>query len=149
MKLVEQEDLTIQTEALLCTAQEQAKRTSYIKRHVDKSSENPLCRLCGKRGETVHHIVSECKKLAEKEFKRRHDNVVRKVHWDLCKKNVLEHKDRWYDNEREGVVENENVKLLWNMNLLCDNINEAWRPDIVLVDKKEKKLHDSRYCSAL
>ena len=52
-------DLKIQTEALLCAAQEQAIRTNYIKHRVDKSSDYPLCRMCGKRGATVHHIVSE------------------------------------------------------------------------------------------
>ena len=131
-------DLKIQTEALLCAAQEQAIRTSYIKRHIDKSSENPICRMCEERGETAHHIVSECEKLTQKEYKRRHDNVARKVHWELCKKNALEHKDRWYEHERAGVVENENVKLLWDMTVQCDNITEARRPDIFLLDKKEK-----------
>ena len=138
-------DLKIQTEALLCAAQEQAIRTNYIKHHIDKSSENPICRMCGKRGETVHHIVSECEELAQKEYKRRHDNVARKVHWELCKKNVLEHKEGWHEHEPEGIVEDENVKLLWDMTVKCDDIIEARRPDSVLVDKK--KLHDRRYCS--
>ena len=61
------------------------------------------------------------------------------------RKNVLEHKERWYEHEPEGVVENENVKLLWDMTVQCDNIIEARRPDIVLVDKKRKNLHDCRY----
>jgi len=30
--------------------------------------------------------VSECKKLAQREYKRRHDNVVKMVHWKLCKR---------------------------------------------------------------
>ena len=139
--------MKIQTEALLCTAQEQAIRTNYIKHHIDKSSENPSFRMCGKRGETVHYIVSECEKLAQKEYKRRHDNVARKVHWEHCKKNALEHKDRWYEHEPVGVVETENVKLLWDLNVQCDNIIEAMRPDIDLLDKR-KKLYNCRYCSA-
>ena len=57
-------DLKILTEVLLCAAQEKARRTNYIKHHIDKSSKNPLCTMCGKRGETVHHIVSECEELA-------------------------------------------------------------------------------------
>ena len=31
------------------------------------------------------------------------------------------------------------MKLLWDINIQCDNIIEARRPDIVLVEKKEKK----------
>ena len=53
-------DLKVETEALLCAAQEQAIRTNYVKHHIDRSIENPLCRMCGKRGENVQHILSEC-----------------------------------------------------------------------------------------
>ena len=40
-------DLKFGTEALLCAAQEQTIRTNYIMNHTDKTSESPLCRLCG------------------------------------------------------------------------------------------------------
>ena len=43
-------DLKIGTEALLCVVQEQAIRTNYVKHLMDKTSESPLCRLCGKKG---------------------------------------------------------------------------------------------------
>ena len=41
-------DLKVETEALLCAAQEQAIRTNYVKHHIDRSIENPLCRMYGK-----------------------------------------------------------------------------------------------------
>ena len=131
-------DLKVETEALLCAAQEQAIRTNYVKHHIDKNIDNPLCRMCGKRGESVQHIICECEKLAQKEYKRRHDNVARKIHWELCKKNALEHKEKWYEHNPEGTAENEDVKLLWDINIQCDNVIEARRPDIVVIDKKEK-----------
>ena len=43
-------DLKIGTKALLCVVQEQAIRTNYVKHLMDKTSESPLCRLCGKKG---------------------------------------------------------------------------------------------------
>ena len=39
----------------------------------------------------MQHSVSGCKKLAQEEYKRRHDNVAKKVHWDLFKKDGLEY----------------------------------------------------------
>ena len=39
----------------------------------------------------MQHIVSGCEKLAQKEYKRRHDNAAKKIHWDLCKRHDLEH----------------------------------------------------------
>ena len=79
-------DLNIPSEALICSAQEQAIRTNYVKYHIDKSLASPSYRMCGETGETISHIVSECSKLAQREYKRRHDNISRMVHWKLCQK---------------------------------------------------------------
>ena len=46
-------DLKIGTESLLCAAKEQAIKTNYIKHHTAKTNKSPLCRLCGKKGESV------------------------------------------------------------------------------------------------
>ena len=94
--------------------------------------------MCGKRGESVQHIISECEKLAQKEYKRRHDNVAKRLHWELCKKHALECKERWYDHNPDGTVENNDVKLLWDINIQCDHVIEARRPDIVIIDKRRQ-----------
>ena len=59
-------DLKVQTEALLCAVQEQTIRTKYMKFHIDKTNESPLCSLCGKKDENVQHITSGCEKLPQK-----------------------------------------------------------------------------------
>ena len=41
-----QNDLKVQTEATICAAEEQALRANYTKNKIDKTSENPLYRLC-------------------------------------------------------------------------------------------------------
>ena len=61
--------------------------------------------MCGKCGESVQHIVSGCEKLAQKEYKRRHDNVAKKTHWDLCKKHEIEYQEKWYDYISDGAVD--------------------------------------------
>ena len=132
-------DLKVGTEALLCAAQEQAIKTNYIKYHIDKTSDSPICRLCGKKDESVQHITSGCETLAQREYKRRHDNVAKKVHWDICKKNGLEHREKWYEHAPEGAVEIEEIKVLWDINIQCDNLIQARRPDLIVIDKKEQK----------
>ena len=72
--------IKMQTEATTCAAQGQALRTNYTKNKIDKTWENSLHRTCGERGETVQHIIYECKKLAQREYKRRHDTVAKLVH---------------------------------------------------------------------
>ena len=83
----------------------------------------------------MQHLVSGYEKFAQKEYKRRHGNVAKKVHWDIYKKNRLEHMEKWYEHVPEGTVENEEVKVLWNIDDQCDNVMEARRPDIILIDK--------------
>ena len=95
--------------------------------------------MCGKRGESIQHIVSECEKFAQKEDKRRHDNVAKRVHWDLYRKHGLEYSDKWYEHIPEGVVQNEAVKIVWDINVQCDNVIQARRPDVIVIHKKKKE----------
>ena len=131
-------DLKKGTEALLMAAQEQAIRTNYVKHHIDKSRDSPSCRMCGEKGETVSLIICECSILAQKEYKRRHDNVARIVHWEICKKYDLPRAEQWYNHKPEGVTENESIKVLWDFNINTDYEIEHRRPDVVVVLKPEK-----------
>ena len=65
-KWLVESDLKVQTEAAICASQEQALRVNYTKNKIGKTLENPLCRMCCERGETVQHILCECKKLAQR-----------------------------------------------------------------------------------
>ena len=88
-----------ETEGLILAAQEQALRTNSIKHSVDKTSQTPLCRLCGESTETVWHIVSGCKKLAQNEYRKRHDKVALRVHWEMCRKYRIDCTNKWYDHQ--------------------------------------------------
>ena len=131
-------DLKPETEALICAAQEQALRTNYIKHRIDHTAESDRCRVCGDKGETVWHITSQCTPLAQREYKRRHDNVARIVHWAICGKYDIQRDDKWYDHKPEGVIENERAKILWDFMIECDHQIEHRKPDIVLIEKESK-----------
>ena len=79
-------DLKRCTKALICSAQEQSIGTKYIKYNIDKTGKFPLCCMFGTRNETISHMVSDCDKLAQKEYKRRNDSVGNYVHWQFCEK---------------------------------------------------------------
>ena len=55
---------------------------------------------------SIDHIVSGCSKLAQNEYKRRHDNLEKMVHWKLARKCNFEGGDKWYEDEPERVLEN-------------------------------------------
>ena len=53
----------------MCSAQEQSLQTNYTKYYIDKTSNTQLCRMCGEKGEAISDLVSECSKLAQREYK--------------------------------------------------------------------------------
>ena len=89
-----------------------------------------------KKGKNVKRITSGCEKLIQKLYERRHDNVAEKVHWDICEENRLEHSEKWYKHAPAGAVENEEIKVLWEINIQCDNLIEARQSDLIIIDKK-------------
>ena len=77
-------DLKRETESLIVAAQNQSIRTNLVKAKIDKIQKDTLCRLCKKADESIDHVVSGCSKLAQKEYKRRHDNLIKTAHWKLA-----------------------------------------------------------------
>ena len=128
-----------ETEGLILAAQEQALRTNSIKHSIDKTSETPLCRFCGDSTETVRHIISGCKKLAQREYRKRHDKVALRVHWEICRKNGIECTDKWYDHQPLAVAENRDLRITWDMTVYRDKKLNHNRPDITLVRKDSQE----------
>ena len=73
-------DLKRETKSLIVAAQNQSIRTKLVKAKIDKSQGDSLCRMCRKVDESIDHIVIGCSKLAQKEYKRRHDNLGKILH---------------------------------------------------------------------
>ena len=93
--------------------------------------------MCRKVDENIDHIVSGCSKPVQKEYKRRHDNLRKIVHWKLGRKCNFEARDKWYEHVPESVLEND-YKILWDFSIQTDHVIEAWRSYLVVVDKKER-----------
>ena len=77
--------------------------------------------------------------MAQKEYKRRHHNVAKVVHWELAGKCGFQQTDKWFEHVPEGeVLDDEGYKILWNFNIQTDHGIEAIRPDIIVANKQEK-----------
>ena len=101
-----------ETESLIITAQDQEIITNQIKAKIEKIQDNPECRMCHQANETTSYIVSGCAKLTLAEYKRRHDNVARAVHWDLTGKCGFQRGDKAFEHEPESVLEMATYKLM-------------------------------------
>ena len=57
----------LKIESLSTAALDQALRTNLAKTKIDKSQNDPTCRMCKTEGERVMHIISGCSKVVQKE----------------------------------------------------------------------------------
>ena len=121
-------------------AQDHALRTNYIKKIIDKQDVSPMCRLCEEREETVSHIVAECSKLAQKQYRLwRHDRVALMIHWLLCEGIGFQQQEKWYEHVPERVLENDGVKILWDFSIQTDHEIEYNKPDIIVHNKMKRE----------
>ena len=100
----------------------ETERTNLVKAKIDKSQGDSLCRVCRNVNESIDHIVSGCSELAEKEYKRRHDNLGKIVHWKLARRCNLEAGDKWHEHDPESVLENQDYKILWDFSIQTDHV---------------------------
>ena len=77
----------------------------------------------------------DVKRLAQREYKKRHDKVALRVHWEMCRKYGTECTDKWYDHQPLAVAENRDVRITWDMTVYTDKKLNHNRPDITLVRK--------------
>ena len=68
----------------------------------------------------------------QKEYKGRHDNLGKIVHWKLARKCNFEAGDKWY------LQKNGDYETLWDFSIQTDHVIEDRRPDLIVVDKKER-----------
>ena len=133
-------NLKKETESLLIATRGNAIRTNHIKARIDKTQQNSKCRLCGDRDETINHIISECSKLAQKEYKARHDWVSKVIHWEMCKKCQFDHANKCYMHNPVPILENGTHKFLWDFNIQTDHLIPARRPDLIIINKRKENL---------
>ena len=61
-------------------------------------------------------------------------------------KNRLSHTEKWYEHVPEVAVENKEEKVLWDINVQCDNITEARRPDTFFDQQERAKGDNHQHC---
>ena len=135
-----------ETESLLIAVQNNIIRTNHMKVRIDKMQQNSKCRLCGDRDKTINHIMSECSKLAQNEYKTKHDWVGKMIHWEMGKKFKFDHTNKWYLHNPASVLENDTHKLLWDFDIQLDHLILARSPDLIIINKKKENLQNCQLC---
>ena len=130
-------------------AQNSALRTNHIEARIDKTPQNNKCRIRGDRDETLNHIIIECNKLEQKEYKTRLDWVGKVIHWKMCKKFKCDHTNKWYMHKPEPVLKNDTHKLLWEVDIHIYHLISARIQDLIIINKKREFVKLSTLLSRL
>ena len=86
---------------------------------------------------TINHIVSKCYKLAQKEWKTRHNSIGKMIFWQSYKR--FDYITKWYMHKPESVLENEMLKILLDMEIKMDHLISARRSDLVVINTQIKR----------
>nr|CAI5864716.1 unnamed protein product [Callosobruchus analis] len=127
-----------ETEGFMLAIQDQVIATRNYKKYIikDPSVTDDNCRKCHLQKETIEHITSACKILAGT---ARHNAAAKVVHQGLAITNKLtENRDPYYNYTPTSVLENNQYKLYWDVEIHTDKTIPANRPDIVFQSKADK-----------
>ena len=129
------------TEAYVCAAQENALRTRKYRASILKEDVKEECRMCGDHPETVGHLVSACTKLAQTEYRRRHDKMGLRVYWEVCGVYGVKRSERWHLEVPDGVRKSDDgmVEIWWDQTVITPTKFVANRPDMMIVDRRSKE----------
>ena len=100
-----------------------------------------LCRFCHTREETIQHLLAGCEALIPTKYLYRHNTVAKVVHWHLCKIfHVQLDVTSWRDHQPLPVVENNEIKLLWDFGMVTDHTISHNRPDITVFLRRDHRI---------
>ena len=104
-----------------------------MKARIHKTQQNSKYQLCDKRDEMINRIISEYRKLAQKDW------VGKVIYWEPWKKRKFDHSNKWYMHNPEFIPENETYKIHWDFEIQTDHLISTRWPDLLIVKKKKKK----------
>ena len=129
------------TEGFICAAQENALKTRNYCATILKEDCKTECRMCGDYPETVGHLVSACTKMAQTDYKRRHDKMGLRVYWEVCGVYGLKRSERWHLEVPEGVRRSDDgmIEIWWDQKVITPTPLKHNRPDMMIVDRRSKE----------
>ena len=124
-------------EGFILAAHDQEIITNAIKANIHKTSSDCKCWLCKVKEETIDYLVSSCSKIAQTDYKERHNKFAAMLRWDLCRKYNLPTADKWCEHKVDKVLQKEDVKILWDFKIQTNKHLALNKREITLAEKKQ------------
>ena len=102
--------------------------------------EKVQCPHCRQVAKTIDHLATKCDRMLGHDYTRRHNEVVKCIHLNLCNKYGLKSSKKLRSHSVQEVVANENVEIRVDTRIKTDIKIQHDRPDIFVMDKKKKEI---------
>ncbi|MCB1712868.1 MAG: hypothetical protein KDH96_10425 [Candidatus Riesia sp.] len=102
--------------------------------------EKSQCPHCKQVLKTVDHLATKCDRMLGHDYMRRHNEVVRCIHLNLCNKYEIKRSKKLRTHSVQEVVANENVEIRVDTRIKTDIKIQHDRPDIFVLDKKKNEI---------
>ena len=99
-------------EKLPLAALNNAISTNYVKTKIYKTQYNCKSRLGDDTNETINHITSECNKLAQEQYKTKHDWIENVIYLEMRKEFETDISNKLYMHASESVRENKQHQVI-------------------------------------
>ena len=123
-----------ETEAMVCSTQEQSLWVNSMKRHTERQDISTMCSLCVELSEMVMHLSSGWTVLAKTKYQIRHDIMRKHVTWIFLNKHGIPVKNMSYRHVTE--TDDEKVTIYWGKTKKADREVTYNMPGVVVIDSK-------------
>jgi hypothetical protein len=87
--------------------------TRNCQKYIMKTTNIKECRKCGEKGETIEHVISGCRSMANEEYIKRHNNVAKIVHQKLAYEHqLIKEKVPTFKYEPDAVLDNSSYRIM-------------------------------------
>ena len=118
-----------ETEGFMLAIQDQIILIRNYQKFIHKFNINDKCRICNRESETIQHIISGCKLLANTEYLHRHNFSANIIHQQLTNKyNLINETVPYYEYQPKKVLENSEAKLYWDRKIIIEKTINYNRP---------------------
>jgi len=124
-------NISPQQEGMLCKLQD---RNLYF---GGSSVKCPHCRLAPK---SVEHLATHCGRMLNFDYRKRHDEVVRFLHFQFTKKYGLNKSKKLKNYKVQNVLSNERVKIKSDVPILTELRMDHYKPDLMVHDLRTKEI---------
>ncbi|XP_029656130.1 uncharacterized protein LOC115230029 [Octopus sinensis] len=119
------------SEALYCLLQD---------RNLFFTSMGSLCSHCKKCKKTVDHLATQCGKMLNSDYLRRHNEVVKCIHLHLCRTYGIKRGSKLKTHSVQSILSTQNVEIRVDMSIMTETKVQSNKPDIFVYDKTKQEI---------